>query len=234
MLSLSIRLRSLARRIGLNRLVYRAFRAITPNTGYEESFHRALEDTVKPGDTVWDVGANVGIYTELFCKWVGPQGQVVAFEPNPKPIAKIRDRLTAFPWLTVENVALGSREEGSTLIVEGEYTVSGHIHYEGENDAARKLSIPIQLTTGDKVCARIGRYPNVVKVDVEGFEEEVLLGLDRTLLCPELRAVLIEVHFRELELRGQADAPTRIRSLLRNKGFRINWIDANHLIAKRA
>ena len=230
---LSIKLRSLGRRIGLHHLLNRFRRGVKSHRAYEERFQKALESAVRPGDTVWDVGANVGLYTELFCRWVGPQGHVVAFEPNPAPIAKIKERLQDFPSLRLENVALGDREGSSTLVVDGDYTVSGHIHYEGEIDAAQKLAIPIQLTTGDKVCRRIGRSPNVVKVDVEGFEEEVLLGLNETLRSLELRAVLIEVHFRELEIRGQRDAPIRICDLLTSNGFRVDWIDFNHLIAKR-
>lgn len=79
----------------------------------------------------------------------------------------------------------------------------------------------------------MGKTPNVVKIDVEGLEEEVLLGFDRTLLSPALRAVLIEIHFQELESRGQASAPIRIEKLLKSKGFRLHWIDSNHLLADR-
>jgi FkbM family methyltransferase len=219
--------------MGLHGLAYRVRATLKPNRSYEEPFRHALENTVKPGDTVWDVGANVGIYTELFCKWVGPQGNVVAFEPNPEPIARIKDRIKDCPWLTLENVALGARDERSTLIVENGYTVSGHVQYNGETDNSGKLAIPIQLTTGDKVCGRIGKSPNVVKVDVEGFEEDVLLGLDHTLLSPLVRAVLIEVHFQQLESRGESKAPIRIQEFLRSKGFRLKWIDANHLLAER-
>ncbi len=53
---LSIRTRSLARKMGLVRLVHR----LRPERPYEDFFHRALELAVKPGDAVWDVGANVG------------------------------------------------------------------------------------------------------------------------------------------------------------------------------
>jgi FkbM family methyltransferase len=219
--------------VGLHGLVYRVRATINPNRRYEEPIHKALEETVKPGDTVWDVGANVGVYTELFCKWVGPQGNVVAFEPNPEPIARIKDRMKDCPWLTLENVALGRRDERLTLIVENGYTASGHVHYDGEMHRQGSLAIPIELTTGDKVCRRTGRNPNVVKVDVEGFEEDVLLGLDHTLKSPLVRAVLIEVHFQQLESRGQSEAPIRIEKFLRSKGFRLKWIDPNHLLAER-
>src|SRR5215469_11881588 len=104
---LSIKLRSIGRKMGLHHVVYRLRAAVKPNRGYEEDLRGALAKTVRPGDIVWDVGANVGVYTELFCKWVGPEGGVVAFEPNPGPIAQSKDRLLHCSWLTLEHIALG-------------------------------------------------------------------------------------------------------------------------------
>jgi FkbM family methyltransferase len=232
--TIAIKLRSIGRRIGLHHLVYRTRAALKLNQGYEEHLHRALEKTVKPGDVVWDIGANVGIYTELFCKWVGPEGRVVAFEPNPEPFARMQQRLLDCPWLTLENVALGPRDELSTLVIDGAHT-SGHVL---RNDLETKQPgnslVSVQVTTGDNVCRRIGKCPTVLKIDVEGFEEEVLLGFEHTLLSPALRAVVVEVHFQILESRGQPAAAIRIEKLLKSKGFRLKWIDSNHLLADRA
>lgn len=70
---LSIKLRSRGRKLGLHRLAHRIQTKLKRNKRYEESFNTAPQDAVHPGDVVWDVGANEGIYTELFCRWVGPQ-----------------------------------------------------------------------------------------------------------------------------------------------------------------
>jgi FkbM family methyltransferase len=169
----------------------------------------------------------------MFCKWVGPEGRVVAFEPNPEPIAQIKSRLSDCQWLSLENIALGSHDEVSTLVVGAVSSASGHLRYESGATGSGKSLIPVLVTTGDNVCGRIGHTPNVIKIDVEGYEQEVLLGLDHTLSSPIVRAVLIEVHFRELESRGQPAAPVRIERFLRNKGFRLDWVDASHLLANR-
>ena len=230
--SFSIKLRSVGRKLGLHHLVYRVRTALKPNQAYEDRCFRALQQTVKPGDVVWDIGANVGLYTELFCKWVGPSGNVVAFEPNPEAMAQLENRLADCHWLSVEKVALGSREEKCTLVV-GTNLTSGHVHYDAETEFSGESEIPIQVTTGDAVSGRLGKLPNVLKIDVEGLEEEVLLGLDRTLASPDVRAVLTEVHFQQLESRGQRNAPIRIEKLLKSKGFFLNWVDRNHLLASR-
>ena len=104
---LLVRFLSIGRKVGLHRLLYK-FRILTYRR-YEEPFHRSLKEAIRRGDTVWDVGANVGVYTEQFCEWTGPTGSVVAFEPNPAPMAEIKERLKDCSWLTLENVAIGSR-----------------------------------------------------------------------------------------------------------------------------
>src|SRR5690606_30187440 len=71
------RLRSLARKTGLIRVLSRLNRRRSKT--YEARFAAALAAAIKPGDRVWDIGANVGYYTERFADAVGPWGQVVAF-----------------------------------------------------------------------------------------------------------------------------------------------------------
>ncbi len=91
--SFQIKLRTLARKSGLIRVVNR----MRPARPYEYRFHQALVAAVREGDVVWDVGANVGPYTELFCQWTGPGGLVVAFEPGMESLAKIPSAFPAAP-----------------------------------------------------------------------------------------------------------------------------------------
>lgn len=230
--SFVIKLRTLARKTGTHRLLYRARFALFPKRSYEQPFHEALEQTVRTGDVVWDVGANIGFYSELFSKWVGKGGLVVAFEPYPESAEKIRLRLSECGWLEIENVALGQQDSTARLTVFANHTTRNHVQYEIA-DAASEPTIEVPVCTGDTACARLGRIPNVIKIDVEGFEEEVLLGLDKTLASLEVRAVLAEIHFGVLASRGQPNAPVRIEKFLRGKGFKTRWIDENHLKAER-
>jgi ubiquinone/menaquinone biosynthesis C-methylase UbiE len=99
----AIKARSFARRTGL-------IKTIVPFKSYDvhqKRIHETLERAVRPGDVVWDVGANVGACTELFCRWVGENGLVVAFEPCAESCQQIRERLPDCMQLLVENVALG-------------------------------------------------------------------------------------------------------------------------------
>jgi FkbM family methyltransferase len=225
--SWQIKARSLARKTGVIRLI----NLVRPAGSYEERVNQALTGAIKPGDVVWDVGANVGVYTELFCQWVGKDGSVVAFEPFAGSCEEIRQRVPDCAWLQVENVALGETDTTGVLMTGSDSTVN-HLASEADTlDAG--VGIAVVICRGDTICSRLGRVPNVIKVDVEGFEEEVLAGMGEMLRSPELRSVLVEVHFKKLEDRGRATAPIRIEKLLGGMGFKTSWVDASHLFATR-
>ena len=96
-------------------------------------------------------------------------------------------------------------------------------------------SVEVEVSTGDHcVMFRSVNPPDVIKIDTEGFELEVIRGLHRTLRRPNLRALFVEVHFGQLKDRGLAKAPAKIEVLLETAGFRCNWADASHIVARRA
>ena len=75
--------------------------------------------------------------------------------------------------------------------------------------------------------------PTVVKIDVEGYEVEVIRGMHGIL--GGVRAMFIEIHFQILAQRGMMHAPTRLVKDLQRLGFsRIEWPDASHIAAFRA
>jgi FkbM family methyltransferase len=225
---LLIKARSIARKAGVIGIINR----LRPAGSYEEHFHEALVTAVRPGDIVWDIGANVGLYTEQFCQWVGKDGFVVAFEPGVEACASIHERMPNCAWLQIENAALGETNTTGRLVI-AEGSVDNHVATDADEAEGDANSIPVVISRGDTICKRLGQMPNVMKVDVEGFEEEVLLGMGEVLTSPLLRSVLVEVHFLKLEMRGRATAPVRIEKLLKSKGFATTWVDASHLVATR-
>src|ERR1035437_146001 len=122
-----LKIRSLARKTGAIRVI----NCLRPFRSYEQRAHRALTAALRPGDVVWDVGANVGLYSELFCRHVGPDGLVVAFESSAESCAGIRERLPDCAWLTVENVALGDADRTGRLVT-GADSVEDHVATEAD------------------------------------------------------------------------------------------------------
>jgi FkbM family methyltransferase len=144
------------------------------------ALERLFRHFIGPGDLVFDVGANVGDYTDVFLR-LG--ARVVAVEPNPRCIDMLRAR---FPpeRLTIENLAAGSRE-GSLELRLAQTSLLSTVSDEWIGAAAASprfsrvrwdRSIRVPVTTLDALVARHGR-PSFIKVDVEGFEEQALMGL---------------------------------------------------------
>jgi FkbM family methyltransferase len=225
---LTLELRTLARRMGLIRLINK----LRPTRPYEEHFHKALRLAIRPGDVVWDVGANVGLYTEIFSNWTGPEGRVIAFEPLVDCCTQIQQRVRDQSWVTVRNLALGDEDRLGFLLTTDDH-VSNRIENATSTHSEHNNKQPVLIAQGDTVAREMQQLPNVVKIDVEGFEEEVLRGMWETLKSPTLYTVLIEVHFAVLEASGKAKAPLRIERMLRDHAYRTTWVDASHLIATR-
>lgn len=220
-----IALRNMARKIGLTR----ALAGLRAQKFYEQAFDDALFSAIRHGDVVWDVGANIGYYTRRFADAVGPSGHVVAFEPFPMTAERLRANTQNISNVSVEMVALGA-EAGKVKMHGGddELGATSKIVTDGEGGVA------IQIDTGDEILMREKvPPPTIIKIDTEGFELEVLRGMEDLLKAPRLRGVFVEVHFGLLSERGQPSAPAEIERLLKVAGFATRWVDPSHIAAKR-
>jgi FkbM family methyltransferase len=205
------------------------------SSSHEDSFARALFDAISQGANVWDVGANIGYYTVLLAQAVGDQGMVCAFEPNPQCLSRLPEILKRNGVSNVRliDAALGDRNGFAPMVITPDYSVVGRIEIESSPTAAG--TVPVRIMTGDSAVATEHLpIPNLIKIDVEGFEEEVILGLKKTLASDECRKVVCEVHFSILDSRGKRYAPKRIQQELRSCGFKqLSWIDRSHLLAAK-
>jgi FkbM family methyltransferase len=216
----------------MQRAVVRALSFGRSGAEYEQSFRSAMLAQVRPGDCVWDVGANVGLYSELFAAAVGPSGKVISFEPSPACVAlleeRIRDRDGGASW-EIAPVALSDRDGEAWLSVgSGDTAPDNHLVSPGEAGTVR-----VRTARGDSLIAARRDAPAVIKIDVEGFDGEVLDGLGSVLDSPSLRAICLEVHFGILTQRGKPHEPARIVRLLQDHAFTVKWVDRSHLVAGR-
>ena len=198
--------------------------------GYEARFSEALLEQVGPDSTVWDIGANVGHYVRAFMG--RGAGKVVCFEPAPGAVAELQRLFSADERIIIVPVALAETNGTACFPVDGA-SVTNSI--DGNNVlVGQTLTINVPVRRADDIVGELGLpVPNVIKVDVEGFEYEVLRGMATLLANPALKALLVEVHFRRLHERGLDHAPAEIVSVLRKAGFTIRWIDLSHLAATR-
>lgn len=222
--------RNLGRAVGLNRWI-----AVWLNgRGYETRYDNRFSATLQPGDCAWDVGANVGYYTRLFSARVGNGGQVCAFEPSPANFARLSQACGGLGNVWMRQVGLG-RENGVLSFQQGTDELgatSRVLDAAVASPATDQTMVDIRAGLG-LIEAGEATAPNAIKIDVEGYELEVLQGLGAYLGTPSLRAIGVEVHFGILKERGLSDAPQQIERLLERSGFRVQWPDSSHLLATR-
>ncbi len=224
-----LRARHLGRKLGLNRL----FAKLLMSGGYEVRYSAAIARCIRKGDNVWDVGANVGYYALSFAKQVGRPGRVFAFEPSPRNLACLHQLTIAAGNVVVLPFALSDTSGRLSFREESDGTTSHISSNPGLSD--ENGTITVNVRTGDEVIlGGQAAFPNVIKIDVEGHELEVVLGLAATLRDPRLRCVFVEVHFAILKERGMAWAPRQIEQTLTADGFRLSWTDPSHMQAVRS
>jgi FkbM family methyltransferase len=198
---------------------------------YEARFARELLEAVRAGDTVWDVGANVGVYAAQFAE--RGAANVVCFEPAPAAVSVLRQRFpedspSANP-VRIVPIALADRRGTATFSADG----SSPNNQIGIADGT-KPTVEIQVRSGDEALVEFALpTPNVMKIDVEGYELEVIEGLSGVLSSKELRSVFVEVHFALLHDRKLDNAPASILQTLRRHGFAVHWVDPSHIGARR-
>jgi len=188
---------------------------------------------IRPGDVVWDVGANVGLYSRRFSDIAGPSGRVFAYEPSPANLERLNEAVGPLANVTVVPVALGENED-VVIFEQGVDPLGATSRIVDKADRESERQVEIRLSSGDRlVSSGMVVSPNVIKIDTEGFELDVLRGLRATLQGKSLRVLCIEVHFRLLRERGLPNAPSDIEKLLVSSGFSLTWPDASHLVASR-
>ncbi|HEX2195593.1 MAG TPA: FkbM family methyltransferase [Actinomycetota bacterium] len=164
----------------------RAYATSAPAEGYVA---RHLAEVLSPGDHVVDVGGYVGYFTMLAAGIVGAGGSVTAFEPVPENAASIRRSAAAngFGHVQVEEVAVSDHEGRDPLWVDREEGGSASSTSSLAGGGSEQVEVPV--TTLDRYVAERGlARVDLVKIDVEGLEEEVVRGMEAVMrdLRPEL------------------------------------------------
>lgn len=159
----------------------------------KESFFSKEPETIEwiksftDGDTFYDIGANIGIYSLFFCS-LYPHGHCFAFEPSKGNCARLFENvhmngftnITPFNWAVSNCIGKVTFEENSTEIGSS----GGQVKY--------TLNEKGVFVTLIDMLAYFLKMPNHIKIDIDGQEGAVIDGMICTISKPEVKSILVE------------------------------------------
>lgn len=189
---------------------------------FEPNELTVLARVVRTGDTVVDVGANIGLYTLAAARLVGTEGTVLAIEPSAREHSALLQNLAlnSLGRVRVDDRAVGSEAGRRVLHLAdaqhaGQNTL-GSVVYGGVSVVG---SEEVAVASLDQIIAEAGLTAvSVLKIDVEGAEHEVLRGALRCL--DELRPVIL-MELQEPSLAALGSSVAEVLGLLEAHGYRV-------------
>jgi FkbM family methyltransferase len=194
-------------------LVHPRYRCIGED--YEPEVWKQVMAELRAGDTVADVGAFIGLYTVALARRVGPDGKVVGFEPDDQSVRHLG-----------EHARLNGVMERVEVVAAAVGDFDGTVKFQVQSDLKSHVAVDDAGVVKDVRCVSLdkyfdGRRLDLLKVDVEGYEQKVIEGARRLLSDPVRgpRAIFIEVHpYAWAPLGATSEALLRI---LKDCGFDI-------------
>lgn len=191
---------------------------------FEHETARALKKLVTPGSIVLDIGANIGAHTLDLARLVGPAGKVYAFEPTAYAFNKLKRNLALNPEISARVVPEQVRltcERGLDCSIEvySSWRVIGEERRHPKHLGIAQSTTAAAVLTLDDYCNNSNLYGiSFVKLDVDGFETEVLSGGIQT-LRRDLPTICLELAPYALEERGSS--LRELLAVLGNLGYRL-------------
>ena len=188
---------------------------------WEPNITAVFVAVVKPGDIVVDIGANIGYFTLLAAKLVGPTGSVVAIEASPKIVHLLKNNIAknAHENIRVENLAVSDRLGHLTIYEAPDSNIGATTTVESRGfksaDLVEARPLDAILTPAEL------RNVSFIKIDVEGAEAPILNNItEKIALYPSLSHILVEASAHEAP-----DVWTSLFNRLTRLGFSAMAVD---------
>ena len=177
---------------------------------------------VKPGNTVLDIGANIGFYGRFFSDCVGPSGHVYCFEPDTGNFIHLKKEMHDKINATLIQKAIASETGMLTFYLSGLLNVD-HRSYEPESYSSKKNIEKISID--DFVEKRF--KVDFIKMDIQGFETVALKGMKRTIDANPGLVILTE--FWPHGLLSAGSSPLEMYDLAVQLGFTISVVNGQSI-----
>ena len=219
-----ITLRTRDYRINFSPLLKDIAHGIVLHHPWEPFCSELFASLLKPGMRVYDIGANIGHYTLIAAREVGPGGRVEAFEPFPAHCADLAANvvLNGLENVTVHQLACGEDTGGGMLHTDA--ANSGGHSFTPANLARRGPALRVGTTTLDALARESRHHPpaHLIKMDTQGAEGAILRGGRETL---RLYRPTLVMEFWPYGLKRAGESPAQVLELLTGLGYRLRNID---------
>ena len=190
---------------------------------YEKSESKIMEEEIKVGNIVVDVGANIGLHTLNMARIVGNTGQVFAFEPDPSnfKILEKNVKVNNYQNIILEQKAVGDKH-GRTTLYQSDHP---GMHRIFPQTKLAKGQVQVELTSLDKyfIDSNLADKINFIKIDVEGLEFSVLKGMKNILKNNKKIKILFE--FMPKNTMEAGFTPIELLNYLTSYDFKLFCID---------
>lgn len=185
---------------------------------YEKAETAFFCSVCRPGMTFIDIGANIGYYSALASRRIGPSGQIVALEPDPESFRYLKQNIVANLAPTVFCIQKAAAAESGTL----------RLYVNRENRGDNRLypndlcdsSYQVEVSTVDAMLEDCGvERVDLVKMDVQGFEGHVLSGMKQTI--QRSNSLILLTEFWPFGLRSAGTSPEDLLVELEQAGLRL-------------
>ncbi len=146
--------------------------------GFEKDEIEFMTKVLREGDTLIDIGANIGLFSLIGSKIVGNSGRVISFEPSPITYARITEniKLNNFENIDARNIGLSDKQGKLTLNI-SENGFDAWNSFAGGNDDKFQKVVEVDVSTLDEELKNTDKNNiSFIKIDVEGWEKFVLEG----------------------------------------------------------
>ncbi len=167
------------------------------NQTYELNEFNFFKKVLKADWVVLDIGANIGLYSKIASDLVGPAGHIYCFEPAPVTRSILEKNLVSCLNTTIVPKAVGSKSGTVTLYLENENIGCTSVLAKTKNPLDVKITSIDDFLSENRQIQRI----DFIKIDIEGFEEEALLGMVTALKFNPI--LLIELNPNFLRQNGR-------------------------------
>jgi FkbM family methyltransferase len=194
---------------------------------YEAENYTFLQQQVKPGMQIIDIGAHIGLFSACSSQLTGPTGKIICFEPTPGTYSILKEtlRLNHCANVTAVQAAVSNKEGNATFYVSSMAGCNSNSLVENKW-GGEPVGYDVQLVTIDSIGSNNSIKPDLIKIDAEGAELDVLKGGVRT-FKDHKPVLILGLHPEFIKQKG--DSLEAIWDLLAGVPYKIK-MDGNEML----